>query len=97
MPDSRQKQAPTTPSPYLKVADAGAESEVVLRARHIVEQHAQLGRRSNALQFAVEGEMLVVRGSVPTYYLKQLVQTALKGLEGVRRIENQVEVVAGVQ
>jgi hypothetical protein len=41
--------------------------------------------------------MLVVRGSVPTYYLKQLVQTALKGLEGVRRIENQVEVVAGIQ
>jgi hypothetical protein len=97
MPDSRQNRIPATPSPYLKVVDAGAETEVVLRARHIVEQHAQLGRRSTSLQFTVEGEMLVVRGSVPTYYLKQLVQTALKGLEGVRRIENQVEVVAGIQ
>jgi hypothetical protein len=97
MSDSRQNRIPTTPSPYLKVVDADAESEVVLRARHIVEQHAQLGRRTTDLQFTVEGEMLVVRGSVPTYYLKQLVQTALKGLEGVRRIENQVEVVAGIQ
>ena len=38
--------------------------------------------------------MLVIRGRVPTFYLKQLLQDALKQIEGVRRIDNRVDVVA---
>jgi len=37
--------------------------------------------------------VLFLRGCLPTYYLKQLAQQVVVGLEGVERIDNQVEVV----
>jgi hypothetical protein len=36
---------------------------------------------------------LVIKGSVSSYYLKQLAQEALKGLSGPRTLINQVQVV----
>jgi hypothetical protein len=38
--------------------------------------------------------VLVVRGTVRTFYLKQMVQTVLKEVTGVRRIDNQVTVMS---
>jgi hypothetical protein len=38
---------------------------------------------------------LVVRGTVPTYFLKQVLQNVLMDVEGVRLIDNQVSVVYG--
>ena len=38
--------------------------------------------------------VLVLRGCVPTYYLKQVAQAAVSRLEGVERIDNQIKVVA---
>jgi hypothetical protein len=40
-----------------------------------------------------DGGTLTLRGRVPTFYLKQVLQTMLGGLEGVDRIDNQVDVV----
>jgi osmotically-inducible protein OsmY len=37
--------------------------------------------------------VLVLRGPLPRYYLKQVAQEAVASLEGVERIDNQVEVV----
>jgi hypothetical protein len=37
---------------------------------------------------------LIVRGAVPTYYLKQILQHVLKGIDGVRLIDNQVQVIS---
>jgi hypothetical protein len=36
----------------------------------------------------------MVRGAVPSFYLKQILQTVLMGLEGVALINNQVNVVS---
>jgi hypothetical protein len=38
--------------------------------------------------------VLSVQGTVPSFYLKQLVQNVLKGLDGVRRIDNRLEVIS---
>jgi len=38
-----------------------------------------------------EGE-LIIAGRVPNFFLKQLAQAAVKSLDGVQRINNQVEV-----
>jgi len=40
------------------------------------------------------GGVLMLRGRVPTFYLKQVLQSLLKGLEGVERIDNRVDVVS---
>jgi hypothetical protein len=38
--------------------------------------------------------VLLLRGRVPTFYLKQMLQSWLKDLDGVSRIDNQVDVVS---
>jgi osmotically-inducible protein OsmY len=38
--------------------------------------------------------MLILRGCVPSYYLKQIAQQAVASLEGVERIDNQIEVIS---
>jgi osmotically-inducible protein OsmY len=37
--------------------------------------------------------VLVLRGCLPSYYLKQIAQGAVASLEGVERIDNQIQVV----
>ena len=39
-----------------------------------------------------EGQ-LFIRGQVPSFYLKQLAQEAVVGIEGVRQVVNEIEVV----
>jgi hypothetical protein len=39
--------------------------------------------------------VLVLRGCLPSYYLKQVAQEAVASLEGIERIDNQIEVVPG--
>lgn len=36
---------------------------------------------------------LFLRGQVPSFYFKQLAQEAVVGLEGVRQVVNEIEVV----
>jgi osmotically-inducible protein OsmY len=38
--------------------------------------------------------VLTLRGYLPSYYLKQIAQTIVAGLEGVERLVNAIEVVA---
>jgi hypothetical protein len=37
--------------------------------------------------------VLILRGCLPSYYLKQIAQEAVAFLEGVERIDNQIQVV----
>ena len=37
--------------------------------------------------------VLVLRGCLPSYYLKQIAQEAVASLEGVERIDNEIQVV----
>jgi hypothetical protein len=46
------------------------------------------------LSFELKDGVLTIRGSVPSFYLKQLLQTVLKELERVDRIENYVDVIS---
>lgn len=39
-------------------------------------------------------EVLIVRGCVPSFYLKQVLQTVLKEVEGVARVDNRVDVIS---
>jgi len=39
------------------------------------------------------GGRLYLRGQVPSFYLKQLAQTAVSGLEGVAQVINEIEVL----
>jgi osmotically-inducible protein OsmY len=38
-------------------------------------------------------EQLFLRGQVPSFYFKQLAQESVAGMEGVRQVVNEIEVV----
>lgn len=72
--------------------DHPSSSIVASRARDLIAQHAHFRGRAGAFEFECAGDVLVIRGCVPTFYLKQLLQDALKQLPGVLRIDNRVDV-----
>ncbi len=45
------------------------------------------------LHCELQGDALVIRGNVSSFYLKQLAQEAVKSMPGIRRIINQTDVV----
>jgi hypothetical protein len=61
-------------------------------ALQCVRLHPRLYSVSDVLEFHKAGATLVVRGAVPTFYLKQLLQEALREIPGVARVDNQVDV-----
>lgn len=65
---------------------------IVSQARTKIARHAHLRSHSIGIEFK-EGR-LVLMGHLPSFYLKQMLQTTLRGLAGVERIENRVIVVS---
>ncbi len=63
-------------------------------ARAIVDAHAHFYHRADQFEFDCHGDVLIIRGNVPSFYLKQLLQTSLLELDGICRIDNQVAVVS---
>jgi hypothetical protein len=68
--------------------------EVESQARVLLESHAHFRGRAKMFEFDYCAGMLTVRGAVPSYYLKQMLQCALSNLEGVRVVENNVTVMS---
>ena len=64
------------------------------QARQILYEHPHLNSRGQSFEFMYEEHVLTVKGSVPTFHLKQLLQTVLREIGNVSRIENRVDVVA---
>jgi hypothetical protein len=62
-------------------------------AYDILASHCPFQGRAREFEFERNGDVLTVRGTVPSFYLKQLLQGLLKNLDGVSRIDNRVDVV----
>ena len=61
--------------------------------RDLLRQHPHFGGHADDFEFELLDSILVVRGRVPTFYLKQLLQHALQQLDGISEIDNRVIVV----
>jgi hypothetical protein len=64
------------------------------RAHEILSQHCHFRGRAVTFQYEYREEVLIVRGLVPSFYLKQVLQTALMELDGVAQIDNRVDVIS---
>jgi hypothetical protein len=64
----------------------------VSRARERLEQHPHFRGRGSVLAMEMVGDTIVLSGCLPSHYLKQLLQEALKAIPGVATIDNQVVV-----
>ena len=63
------------------------------RIRDRLESHAHFRGRAHLFRLDVLGDSIVVSGKVPTFYLKQLLQEAIRAMPDVPRVENRVDVM----
>ena len=68
-------------------------TELVVLVRARLEQHPHFRGRASLFTIELVGETIVMTGSFPSFYLKQLLQEAIKVMPGVMNIDNQVHVV----
>jgi osmotically-inducible protein OsmY len=71
-------------------------------SRRILIEIAEALRRTTYLplrqiDLRYEAETIVMQGSVPTYFLKQLAQSTAMTVRGVHQIDNQLRVTDGEQ
>ena len=62
-------------------------------ARQYLESHPHFRGRANGVCIAHEGQNLFLTGRLPTFYLKQLVQEAMRHVPGVQYVYNRIDVV----
>jgi osmotically-inducible protein OsmY len=67
-----------------------AENSLATRISSAIRTNPHLMRRK--VHFETQGGRVVLRGTVGTYYQKQMAQEALRRLDGVDEIENNLEV-----
>jgi hypothetical protein len=68
--------------------------DTVETARELLAGHDHFRGRANTFDMCECDGVLLIRGQVPSFYLKQLLQSALEGVVGVWRLENRVDVVS---
>lgn len=65
---------------------------VVSLVQERLDKHPHFRGRTHLIQIRSNGDSLVLSGRVPTYYLKQLLQEAVKLVPDIGDIDNRVEV-----
>ena len=63
-------------------------------ARDYLDHHPHFRGRVNDVSIEHEGRTLFLTGKLPTFYLKQLVQEAVRHVPGVQQVRNMIDVVS---
>ena len=74
-------------------AATGWLADATQQARQLLAQHEHFRGRAQTFEFGEYDQVLIVRGQVPSFYLKQVLQVVLRDVQGIRRIDNRVDVV----
>lgn len=69
-------------------------SDLSAIARQYLESHPHFRGRAAGVSIAHEGPNLFLTGRLPTFYLKQLVQEAVRHVPGVQSVYNRIDVVS---
>jgi len=72
----------------------GEADEVLQRVHRALARSCHFTRHWREIACDYEERVLTLRGSVPSFYLKQVLQSILKDIPGVDRIDNRVDVVS---
>jgi hypothetical protein len=73
---------------------SGERYDLSSLARQHLEHHPHFRGRVNDVFIEHEGRTLCLTGRVPTFYLKQLVQEAVRHVPGVQHVRNMIDVVS---
>ena len=73
------------------IQDGSQVNQIATLARDLIRREPHLSVQRIWCEYS--GRRLYLRGQVPTYYLKQLAQTAVADLDGVSQVVNEIEVL----
>ena len=71
-----------------------AQESIEKLARLRVIENSAYGLRFRDISIHHAAGVLTMRGRLPSFHLKQILQTLLRDLEGVEQIDNQTDVVS---
>jgi BON domain-containing protein len=83
-------QAALAELPSTRVPD---RTDLANMAKQHLEHHPHFRGRVTDLRIENRGKTLFLSGRLPTFYLKQLVQEAVRYLPGVQHVRNEIDVV----
>jgi hypothetical protein len=92
-------RGPMVPAAASRLVGTGQNSTdlpskvLVLLVRERLEQHPHFRGRTSLLAIELVEGTIVLSGRLPSHYLKQLLQEAIRRMPGVVNIDNQVDVV----
>jgi hypothetical protein len=72
---------------------ASERIDLAKMAKQQLERHPHFRGRLCDLRIENRGKTLFLSGRLPTFYLKQLVQEAVRHLPGVQHVRNEIDVV----
>ena len=72
----------------------GGVGEVLRCVKGTLSRSCHFTRHWREISCEYHEGVLTLRGSVPSFYLKQVLQSILKDVPGVERIDNRVDVVS---
>jgi len=80
---------------FFRIDGAAEYRDVVLqRVKGRLSQSCHFTRHWREIDCGFTDGVLTLHGSVPSFYLKQVLQSILRDVPGVRRIDNRVDVVS---
>lgn len=82
------------PTAGVALGDAPERPAVELLARRRIAEKCTYAFCFNQVTFSYSQGVLTLEGRLPSFYLKQVLQTLLRDLDGVKRINNRVDVVS---
>ena len=86
-------QQPPEPSAQTLVQRDDTWAHVARNAAQALDAHPHFRGRTNTIRIECRRDTLILTGRLPSFYLKQLLQEALRGVDGVGRIDNHVAVI----
>ena len=74
----------------IETLSAPDPAQLHLRIDDAIRQHPHL--RTSQIEPQTEGDNVVLKGTVDSFFLKQMAQEAVRGVEGTGTVDNQLEV-----
>ncbi len=85
----------TTENRCIRIDGAAETSDIVLGQVHQrLTSSCHFSRHWREIRCDYRDGVLTLQGRLPTFYLKQVLQSILGGMPGIERIENRVDVVS---
>ena len=63
------------------------------QVKRVLDAHTPFRSHQDSIHIESDGNTIILTGRLPSFYLKQLLQEAFRHIEGIQRIQNDIDVI----